>query len=254
MIKKLMVVFFGLFAALIVFVVVLLSGKMLLLRSPDGKTVYELRLQDGKFQHALRHGGAQLFSWSDVALEDEGGKAFSPTRLRVARSNARTGEFEIAGFPGDIRLFVRVTDSFVASAFYGLPSGKTIEHVELKPEEGALGARFSDAALEGLDETISARPFIFIAPTADGGDTYLVYHHTESVKNARPRFLYAQEDLASVNFTAKTLYHESVKDGLLHVLYFSDSPVLLREIYEAGLPSEPFPTLKHPQSAVPSAE
>lgn len=61
MIKKLMVVFFGAFAVLIVLAVMLHSGKMLLLRSPDGKTVYELRLQDGKFQHALRHGGVQLF-------------------------------------------------------------------------------------------------------------------------------------------------------------------------------------------------
>lgn len=252
MIKKLMVVFFGLFAALIVLVVVLLSGKMLLLRSPDGKTVYELRLHEGRFQHALRHGGVQLFSWSDVALEGEDGVSFSPNRLGVARSNAKTGEFEIEGFPGDIRLFVRVTDSFIASAFYGLPSGKTVELVELKPEAGALGARFSDAALEGMDEALVARPFIFIAPKADGGDTFLVYHHTESVKNARPRFIYDQRELSSVNFNAKTLYHESVKDGLLHVLYFSDSPVLLREIYEAGLPSDPFPTLR--QTSDVSAE
>lgn len=243
MVKKLMVVFFGVFAVLIVLAVTLLSGKMLLLRSPDGKTVYELRLHDGKFQHALRHGGAQLFSWSDFELRDENGNAVLPTRLSVERSNPKTGEFEIVGFPDDVRLLVRVTDTFVASTFFGLPAGETTEHVELRPEAGALGTRFNDASIEGLDESVAARPFIFVAPKPDGGDTFLVYHHTESADGARPRFLYDQADLDAVNFTATTIYDERVEDGLLHVLYFSDSPVLLHEIYEKGPPSEPFPTL-----------
>ncbi len=250
MIKKLMVVFFGAFAVLIVLAVMLHSGKMLLLRSPDGKTVYELRLHDGKFQHALRHGGAQLFSWSDFELRDEHGNAVLPSRLSVERSNPKTGEFEIVGFPDGVRLFVRVTDTFVASTFPDLPAGKTTEHIELRPERGAFGARFSDAALEGLDEAVVARPFIFVAPKADGGDTFLVYHHTATADGARPRFLYDQAALDAVNFSATSVYDESVKDGLLHVLYFSDSPVLLREIYEAGAPSEPFPTLKRSSDEV----
>lgn len=243
MIKKIMVAFFGAFAVLIVLSVVMLSGKMTLLPSPDRNTVYELRIHEGKLQHALRHGGVQLFSWSDITLEDESGNRFSPTELSVVRNDARTGEFEIAGFPEDVRMFVRVTDSFVATAFYGLPPGKTIERVEVRPEAGACGTQFRESSLDGLPAGTRARPFIFIAPKADGGDTFLVYHHTESSKDARPKFDYAPEDLAPVNFEAKTVYHESVKDGALHVLYFSDSPVLLREIYEAGIPSAPFPTL-----------
>lgn len=243
MIKKIMVVFFGAFAIVIVLSVLLLSGKMTLLPSPDRNTVYELRISDGKLQHALRHGGVQLFSWSDISLEDESGRKFLPKELRVARGNMKTGEFEIAGFPDGIRLFVRVTDKFVASAFFGLPEGKTIERVELRPETGACGAQFREAAIEGLDATRQLRPFIFIAPRADGGDTFLVYHHTESGKEARPKFIYAQEDLAPVKYDAQTVYDETVENGWLHVLYFSDSPVLLHEIYEAGIPSEPFPTL-----------
>lgn len=248
MVKKLMVVFFGAFAAIIVLAVVLLSGKMLLLRSPDGKTVYELRMHEGTLQHALRRGGVQLFSWSDIVLEDGRGRRLVPEQIGVAASNSSTGEYEVAGFPGGVRLFVRVTDSFVASAFYGLPAGETSERVEIRPEEGALGARFSDAAMAGVDERVVARPFIFVAPKADGGDTFLVYLHTEAenAKGPRPAFAYEPAALAPVKFDAETVYRGTPGNGMLHVLYFSDSPVLLREIYEAGLPSAPFPTLDAP--------
>lgn len=242
MIKKIMVVFFGAFAVLIVLSFVLLSGKMTLLPSPDNKTVYELRIHDGRLQHALRHGGVQIFSWSNIVLEDESGKIFAPKSIGVKRSNSKTGEFEIEGFPENVRLLVRVTDSFVASAFYNLPAGKTIERVEIRPETGASGAQFSEEATEGLDPSV-ARPFVFIAPKADGGDTYLVYHHTDAGNRARPRFIYSQADFAPVRFDATTVYDERIRDGLLHVLYFSDSPVLLREIYDAGVPASPFPTL-----------
>lgn len=254
MIKKVMVVFFGAFAALIVLSVVMLSGKMVLLQSPDGKTVYELRLHDGRMQHALRHGGVQIFSWSDIALEDGNGRNFSPKSLGVKRNNAKTGEFEIEGFPENVRLLVRVTDTFVASAFYDLPAGTTVERVDIRPEAGAYGAQFSEESVAGTPDGLLGRPFIFIAPKADGGDTYLVYQHTESGDSLRPRYLYSQEDLALCNFNAKTVYHENSKDGWLHVLYFSDSPVLLREIYEAGVPAAPFPTLREPRAEDSSAD
>lgn len=254
MIKKVMVVFFGAFAALIVLSVVMLSGKMVLLQSPDGKTVYELRLHNGQMQHALRHGGVQIFSWSDIALEDGNGRNFSPKSLGVKRNNAKTGEFEIEGFPENVRLLVRVTDTFVASAFYDLPAGTTVERVDIRPEAGAYGAQFSEESVAGTPDGLLGRPFIFIAPKADGGDTYLVYQHTESGDSLRPRYLYSQEDLALCNFNAKTVYHENSKDGWLHVLYFSDSPVLLREIYEAGVPAAPFPTLREPRAEDSSAD
>lgn len=241
-----MVVFFGLFAVLIVLSIVFLSGKMKLLASPDGKTVYELRVHEGKLQHALRHGGVQLFSWSDIALEDVGGNALVPEKFEITRNNSRTGEFEVAAFPRGVRLLVRVTDSYVATAFFGLPAAgaQLRERVEVRPEEGALGVQFSEESVAGLDERRIARPFLFVAPKADGGDTFLVYHHTESAAQARPRFIYDFAALAPVNFTAETVYEKDAQNGALHVLYFSDSPVLLREIYEAGIPAEPFPTLK----------
>lgn len=245
MVKKIMVVFFGLFAVLIVLSIVFLSGKMKLLASPDGKTVYELRVRDGKLQHALRHGGVQLFSWSDIVLEDVGGNALVPEKFEITRNNSRTGEFEVAAFPRGVRLLVRVTDSYVATAFCGFPAGATLrERVEVRPEEGALGTQFSEESVEGLDERRIARPFLFVAPKADGEDSFLVYHHTESAAQARPRFVYDFAALAPVNFTAETVYEKDTQNGAIHVLYFSDSPVLLREIYEAGIPAEPFPTLK----------
>ena len=245
MVKKIMVVFFGLFAVLIVLSIVFLSGKMKLLASPDGKTVYELRVHEGRLQHALRHGGVQLFSWSDIALEDVDGNALVPEKLEITRSNARTGEFEVAAFPRGVRLLVRVTDSYAAAAFYDFPAETSLrERVEVRPESGALGVQFSPESVEeGTDERKIARPFLFVAPKADGGDTFLVYHHTESAEQPRPRFVYDFAALAPVNFTAETVYEKGTPNGVLHVLYFSDSPVLLREIYDAGVPAEPFPTL-----------
>lgn len=243
MIKKIMVVFFAAFAIAIVLSVIVFSGKMTLLPSPDGKTIYELRVQDGKLQHALRHGGVQIFSWSDIVLTNEKNENFAPSQISVERSNAKTGEFEIGGFPGNIRLFVRVTDTFVASAFRNLPDGgKIFERVEIVPEKGALGARFSEASVAGLPPRQVARPFVFIAPKADEGDTFLIYNYTELKNAGRPKFDYAQADLQAVNFLGETTYIGE-DDGILHVLYFSDSPVLLREIYDAGIPAEPFPTL-----------
>lgn len=249
MVKKLMIAFFGIFAVGILLAIVLLSGKMKLLASHDGKTVYELRVYQGRLQHALRHGGVQLFSWSDIVLEDVNGIELVPGKVEISRNNPHTGEFEVAAFPLGIRLFVRVTDTYVASAFYGLPAGTMLrERVEVRPEEGAQGVQFSAESIEGLDERQVARPFLFVAPKADGGDTFLVYHHTESATHPRPKYDYDFGALAPVNFQAETVYEKDAKEGALHVLYFSDSPVLLREVYEAGIPSEPFPTLRNPSN------
>ena len=75
-----------------------------------------------------------------------------------------------------------------------------------------------------------------------------MYLHTEAenAKGPRPAFAYEPAALAPVKFDAETVYRGTPENGMLHVLYFSDSPVLLREIYEAGLPSAPFPTLDAP--------
>jgi len=246
MIKKLMVVFFGAFAVIIVLFVVFLSGKMTLLQSPDRKTVYELRLRDGKLQHALRHGGVQLFSWSDIVLSDVRGNALRPKKVKVVRDNSKTGEFEIDVYDGFPRLFVRVTNDFVASAFFDLPAGKVSEFVEIRPEKGARGTQFSAESIAGLDEKRVARPFIFIAPKADGGETFLVYHPTEATDGgARPTFVYDFKELVEDrSFSVKTDYDGEQKNGLLHVLYFSDAPALLRESYAKGVPAPAFPSLQ----------
>lgn len=241
-----MVVFFGAFAVVIVLAVVLLSGKMTLLPSPDGKTVYELRVRDGRLQHALRHGGVQLFSWSDIVLTDASGREIRPSKVGVSRNNSKTGEFEIDAFPGGPKFFVRVTDTFVASKFFDIPGGKMTERVEVRPEAGAKSTQFPAESIAGFDEKSVARPFVFIAPKADGRETFLVYHHTEAptASGARPTFIYDFKDLSDGKaFAAETRY-ENDKNGLLHVLYFSDSGALLREIYGKGMPEIPFPTLQ----------
>lgn len=244
-----MVVFFCVFAGIIVLSVVFLSGKMALLSSPDRKTVYELRVHDGKLQHALRHGGVQLFSWSDIILSDADGIALPPKKVKVIRNNAKTGEFEIDVFEGTPRLFVRVTDAFVASAFYDLPEEKRVsEFVEIRPEAGARGTQFSQESVAKLDAPRNAdeRPFVFIAPKADGGETFLVYQPTETAEAAaRPSFVYDFKNLAEGrDFSVEKTYAGTQKNGNLHVLYFSDSPALLREFYTAGVPVPTFPSLE----------
>ncbi len=129
MLRNIVICFFATLAVLILISAFTSSGKGLFLPSPNKDLIYELRVRDGRLQHALRHGGAQVLQWAPISIGHAKVK-----KIVVKNADHAKHEYTISGFSNDALLNVRVENNRVRFYFSNVPNHDVFEKFKIIPE------------------------------------------------------------------------------------------------------------------------